>query len=56
MPAPLPDRENERLQALRSFNVVDTQPEPAYDNLTRLAAKLCQAPIGLISLVDADRQ
>jgi signal transduction histidine kinase len=36
--------------------VLDTPPEPDYDDLTLLAAQICQVPIALISLIDADRQ
>lgn len=54
--APLPDNEALRLQALRQYGVLDTEPEEAFDELTQLAASICQAPTALISLVDAQRQ
>jgi PAS domain S-box-containing protein len=56
MQAPLPPNEAERLAALRSFGILDTPPELAYDELSALAAYICQTPIALISLVDEDRQ
>jgi GAF domain-containing protein len=56
MKAPLPENEGERLTALRGLGVLDTPPELAYDELTALAAYICQTPIALISLVDEDRQ
>jgi len=56
MKAPLPDNETERLGALRGLGILDTPPEPAYDELSALAAYVCQTPIALISLVDEDRQ
>jgi PAS domain S-box-containing protein len=56
MNAPLPDNETERLGALRGLGILDTPPEPAYDELSALAAYVCQTPIALISLVDEDRQ
>jgi PAS domain S-box-containing protein len=56
MKAPLPGNEAERLAALRGLGILDTEPEVAYDELTALAAYICQTPIGLISLVDEDRQ
>jgi PAS domain S-box-containing protein len=56
MKAPQPQNEAERLVALRSLDILDTAPEEAFDELTALAAHICQAPVALISLVDADRQ
>ena len=56
MPAPLPENESERLQALRSYAILDTLAETAYDDLTQLAAYVCAAPIALVSLVDESRQ
>src|SRR5580693_4161353 len=56
MKAPLPENETERLAALRGLGILDTPPEPAYDELSALAAYACQTPIALISLVDEDRQ
>ncbi len=48
--------EQERLEELNSYNILDTLPEEEYDILTRLAASICDAPISLVSLVDKDRQ
>jgi GAF domain-containing protein len=56
MKAPLTEREQERLEALRDYRILDTPPERAYDDLTALAAYICDVPIALISLVDSDRQ
>ena len=54
---PLTQRhEQDRLESLRSYAVLDTPPEAAYDAITELAARLCDAPMALISLSDADRQ
>lgn len=53
---PKPEREHARLAALHAYEVLDTPPESAFDALTRLAARLMDAPASLISLVDADRQ
>jgi len=54
--APIPPDEADRLAALRSFDLLDTPPETEYDDLTRLAALVCETPIALISLVDPCRQ
>ncbi|WP_054410788.1 GAF domain-containing DNA-binding protein [Hymenobacter sp. DG25A] len=48
--------EEARLEALHSYQVLDTPPEPSLDALTRLAALICGTPISLVSLVDAERQ
>jgi GAF domain-containing protein len=49
-------REAARLEALRAYQILDTESEPSYDDLTFLAARICDVPIALISLVDVDRQ
>ncbi len=53
---PLPDNEAERLKALADYNMLDTPPEQAFDDLTAIAAYICKTPIALISLIDGDRQ
>ena len=47
---------DDRLASLHSYGILDTPPEPAFDDIARLAAHICQAPIALISFVDRDRQ
>lgn len=54
--APLPEDEAARLSALWQYHILDTEPESAFDDLTRLAANLCGVPIALVSLIDAHRQ
>ena len=56
MRAATPEDEQARLEALRHFKVLDTEPEEAFDDITRLASYICQTPSALISFVDADRQ
>ena len=51
-----PTDEARRLDALRQYHLLDTPPEQALDDLTALAAHICEAPISLISLVDEHRQ
>ena len=55
-PAPIPTNESERLIALLQCGILNTAPEPAFDDLTRMAARLCETPIALVSLVDSTRQ
>jgi PAS domain S-box-containing protein len=52
----LPENEAARLAALRALDILDTAPEEAFDDLTALAASVCQAPMALISLIDQGRQ
>lgn len=54
--APVPANETRRLHALHRLDLLDSEPEPAFDDLTMLAAQICTVPIALVSLVDADRQ
>ena len=56
MIAPKPADEVQRLEVLRGYEILDTEPEAAFDDLTLLASYVCQTPVALISLVDADRQ
>jgi diguanylate cyclase (GGDEF)-like protein/PAS domain S-box-containing protein len=48
--------EIDRLLALNSFGILDTPPEEAFDDLTMLASHICDAPMSVVSFVDADRQ
>ena len=48
--------EHDRLSALRKYDILDSLPEEDYDNITYLAAQICQTPISLVSLVDDTRQ
>lgn len=48
--------EQPRIKALRSLNVLDTPPEERFDRLTRLAKRMFNVPIALVSLVDENRQ
>ncbi|MBD2256468.1 ATP-binding protein [Pseudanabaena sp. FACHB-2040] len=56
IPAPFPENEEQRIAKLLSYDILDTSAETAYDDLTAIAAYICQTPIALVSLVDRDRQ
>lgn len=45
-----------RLAALNGYDILDTLPEPEFDDIAKIASQLCQTPISLISLIDTDRQ
>lgn len=53
---PTPPDEAQRLASLRSLKILDTPPEERFDRITRTAARLFNAPIALVSLVDKTRQ
>lgn len=54
--APLPPHESERIKALHHYEILDTPPEKAFDDLTALASYICGTPIALVSFVDVNRQ
>ncbi|WP_375505278.1 PAS domain S-box protein [uncultured Nostoc sp.] len=51
-----PENESQRLEVLNQYQILDTPPEEIFDELAQLAANLCETPIALISLVDAERE
>jgi len=51
-----PRNDDERVAALRALNILDTASEERFDRLTRLATRLFDVPIALVSLIDHNRQ
>ena len=49
-------REPGRVSALQATGLLDSDVDPAFDRIARLAAQVLNAPVALVSLVDADRQ
>lgn len=56
MKAVLPHNEEARLEALRQYDILDTEPEEAFDGLVRLAAQIAGTTIAVINFIDRDRQ
>ncbi|MBE9205352.1 GAF domain-containing protein [Nostoc sp. LEGE 06077] len=56
MQAELYNHEQARIEALRRYQILDTEPEQAYDNLAQLAAFICGTSIALVNFIDQDRQ
>lgn len=52
----LPENEADRLKALYSYAILDSLPESDFDDITRLASRICETSISLISLIDEKRQ
>ncbi|NBJ12250.1 bifunctional diguanylate cyclase/phosphodiesterase [Microvirga arsenatis] len=51
-----PWRDADRLAALRSFGILDTEPEAAFDDVVKLAAEICGAPVAAVNFIDRHRQ
>ena len=48
--------EHIRVETLRSLDILDTSPEERFDRITRMAKRLFDVPIALVSLIDENRQ
>jgi hypothetical protein len=51
----LPPNEQQRLEKLYSYDVLDSQPEKEFDRITSMAARVFDVPVCIVSLVDAGR-
>ena len=54
--APTPANEAARLADLEGYSILDSLPEPAFDDITELASFISGKPIALVSLIDSNRQ
>lgn len=53
---PISENELQRLAALKRYNILDTLPDDAFDDATKLVAYICGVPIAHISFIDENRQ
>jgi len=53
---PTPPAEAERQRALDALHIVGSLPEPAYEDIVKVAAAVCGTPMALVTLIDRDRQ
>jgi len=53
--APVPVNEADRMRALRQLDLLDSPPDPTFDRITAMAARVTGTPVSIISVVDADR-
>jgi PAS domain S-box-containing protein len=51
-----PTNESQRLAALYGLRLLDSPPDERFDRITRLAARLLNVPIAMVTLIDRDRQ
>lgn len=56
MRAAIHPRQDQRIAALRDYDILDTPKESDFDDIVELASRLCGAPISVINLIDTDRQ
>ncbi|WP_316803670.1 GAF domain-containing sensor histidine kinase [Pedobacter nototheniae] len=54
--APLPSNEKERISALETYSIMGSAPEKDFDDLTTLAAEICQTPVALVTILGEEKQ
>lgn len=54
--APRPLNESQRLEILRKYEILDSEAEKEFDDLTQLASYICNTPISIVTFIDEDRQ
>ena len=55
-PAPIPNNEQERIEAVHRLAILDTKPEPRFDVLTKTAVEKLKVPISMVSILDSERE
>ena len=56
MKASIPINESARLEALKRYQLLDTEPQQTFNDLPLLASQICSTPVSLITLIDEHRQ
>ena len=56
LPFPIPADEVERIRGLMAVDILDSEPEPGFDDVTNVAAEVCQVPVALVTFMDETRQ
>ena len=51
MDIPIPENDAERVAALHSYGVMGSAPEPAFDDITELAAQICECPVAGVNMI-----
>lgn len=54
--APIPNNEKERLEAVNRMEILDTEPESRFDDLTKEAIQRLNVPISTVTILDKDRE
>ncbi len=55
MEIPIPENDAERVAALHTYGILDTPPEQAFDDITELAAQICDCPVAGVNMIDESR-
>ncbi len=54
--APIPNDENKRLKAVMTLDILDTETEKSFDEITEAAINIFQVPMSTISILDKERE
>jgi len=52
---PIPENDNERIESLNSYNILDSTREKIYDDITEMVAEICSCAVAYVNLIDTER-